>query len=378
MGKAVAVPKMPSRSGKVHRKSEPVRAVAPHDVDLAGMEKRFSRETAPGDTDSLCAAIPAGIGGEAFLMAADKSLSSMSGVRNGLVGVLVKETLVRCVRRFILRHVATLDGDARSELGVLLYCHLFNASPKMRSFLIAYKAKPLGLKLVNMMEWLFTTLLRADLQVYELLRHLGEEHRTRLKVSASMYGQFCVAWDRAMSEHFGYSYSFATQQSFEAVFEVVCCIMTGDSAGEGMAKQVQMAGSTSTAAFLKSIETCIRDPFGFPLLCRFLDHELCPELPVFFNLFKRFTAAMSDVERLMVSRNIVQTCITDGQPFELNLPFLTKQYHRELHSQFEEAHKAASLVVPRDSYQKVYVSMRRLVRSNYWGRFADTVKSVQL
>ncbi|ETO25306.1 hypothetical protein RFI_11832 [Reticulomyxa filosa] len=138
----------------------------------------------------------------------------------------------------------------------------------------------------------------------------------------------------------------------------------------------------SDMKWLNSQEETIHDPTGFQYLCRFLEVHSCSEYVWFLKIYLEFEYAMSDKQRLVIARKMVDCCMTPGEPFEINISYemreevcLTQRKNfflqcaknvKELNARF---HRGEEVIVPPDMFDFVYKEIKKLIRDNYWLAF---------
>ncbi|ETO01156.1 hypothetical protein RFI_36284 [Reticulomyxa filosa] len=169
--------------------------------------------------------------------------------------------------------------------------------------------------------WVLTSFQFEEKTLYPKLRVVAKTHQ-EMGVQPEYYGLFVEVLHETLSEIFECSYTVTVRYCVDRIFTLVMCIMMGYDLQELPKFYLQISASTVTNCNMKwldSLENTIHDPIGFQYLCRFLEAHSCSEYVWFLKLYLEFDYAMSDKQRLVIVRKLIDCCMTPGELFEINI-----------------------------------------------------------
>eukprot|EP01083_Nonionella_stella_P047869 128144_1 len=301
-------------------------------------------------------------------------------VGNGVTGKLISTKICRIVAIFWVHNITSLPMDRKLEIACSIFCSMLSSNKEMRTLMDTKNIEALSLKYLDMIGWLTRSLMNHDIDLYSLLRKLGAMHRT-MGIRIQHFEPMLVAMHQTFSYYFPSKYVIEVKYALDELFTLSAQIMSNqDLKHSPHLNDINGTLNNKNISFLQSLRACLESSIGSEYLTGYLQQTFCDEIAIFLQLIKKYRKQINDKQRFMIAREIVKSCIDPEAIFAVNISYETRE--AVLHDMDALERKFCvyqnCFCVPLDLFAQVEREVYRLIRVNHWGKFVDSIKSLQL
>lgn len=309
--------------------------------------------------------------------------SSVVFINNGITGKYISSRIAKIAAKFWHQHVETKPYAEQLEIAAAIFFAMY--SDECTKAVMQKNLKHKGqlelasMKYLDMMGWLIRYLITDNIDLYALLSKLGTVHQA-MGVQQAHFEPMLQAMHETFAYYFGTQYTIDVKYALDEIFALASQVMTGQELQENshlMMLSAQFQGTN--IPFLESVECCLQSTIGAEYFYRYLQQLCCDEIVMFLKSVSRFKALVCDKERFMVVRQIQKACIASSGPFSLNLSYHCRTTIMSVVQELEKTFAAKeALIVPIDLFESVEWEVHRLLLSNHWNQFVESIELLQL
>eukprot|EP00485_Elphidium_margaritaceum_P012048 CAMPEP_0202708148 /NCGR_PEP_ID=MMETSP1385-20130828/20396_1 /ASSEMBLY_ACC=CAM_ASM_000861 /TAXON_ID=933848 /ORGANISM="Elphidium margaritaceum" /LENGTH=392 /DNA_ID=CAMNT_0049367049 /DNA_START=64 /DNA_END=1242 /DNA_ORIENTATION=+ len=308
----------------------------------------------------------------------------VSKINNGVTGTLINALVVQIAADFWNKLIANKPMADKLEISCAIFFDMMTQNSEThgilkRTFTTQHSIQKSSLRLFDMLHWLLQSLLRSDVDLVTVLRHLGNQHHN-MGIDMHHLSAMLTAIHTTFSYYFPIQYGVQVKYAFDQIFSVAARVMTGQTLTDvsnefhGVAN---LSDDDESQIFLQSLSACLKCNIGRTYLFRFLQQKFCDEVVIFLQSMKKFRQQTSDKERFMVAREVVKNTIATDALFCVNI---SHELRESILANMQELERTFSgkkdLQVAKDFFVDVEKEMNQLVMENHWYAFAATFKCI--
>eukprot|EP01084_Bolivina_argentea_P276229 471304_1 len=240
----------------------------------------------------------------------NNKFSSSAG--NGVTGVYLSFETAQIVSDFWEANVTPMGMQAQLEIGYSILIRMMSINKDIKKIIFykfedhQYKIESLAVKFLDMIRYIIQHLLCTNIDLYSSLLSLGKIH-TNMGIKLKDYNPMLQSIHQTFKCCFNQKYSAQVKSGINKVFTVAVRIMN-----EQIIKE-------QCFDFLQSLNTCLKTEVGREHLVGYLKEISKEDIVIFLNLLSNFKSQLTDRQRYIVAREIVQESIGENAQNQLNI-----------------------------------------------------------
>ena len=262
---------------------------------------------------------------------AHKRIEVNNGI-NGITGKYISLSMVQIVYEFWMNHIEMTDIMKKNEIAIAIYFELMQIDETFYKILYKHfkksknmKIVDIAIKIVNILGVIFKCLLRADINMFKVIRKYDPENLKHL-LQFKHVNMIIKAINTTFSHYFDRQYVVEVRYSIEYILHVIGYIglYDGDcdnNLGFEYHIKQKLLDTYNKRDYLLSTRKCLDSSFGRKYLFHYIHQTSCDELVLFLKEYFKYKTKTSPKEQLMIIQQIIKKFINPNSVHCLNISY---------------------------------------------------------